>query len=106
MKATVHSIATHHTISKTAYRMHILGMCVRVMRSFIFNVIIFLAGASIGMGLTVMQVQKIWENNTSIRSFLSLKGLLKTHSIHDKKIEQCLMQIRNDACATEPSDDF
>ena len=43
-------------MSKTLYRIHLIGMCVRVMRSFLFNVVVFFAGMSIGMGFTVMHV--------------------------------------------------
>lgn len=42
-------------MSKMAYRARILGMCVRVMRSFLFNLAIFFAGVSIGMGFTVIR---------------------------------------------------
>lgn len=43
-------------MTKTMYRIHLIGMCVRVMRSFLFNVTVFFAGASIGMGFTVIHV--------------------------------------------------
>ena len=43
-------------MSKTLYRIRLIGMCARVMRSFLFNVVVFLAGMSIGMGFTVLHV--------------------------------------------------
>ena len=48
------------SMSKALYRIHLIGMWARVLRSFLFNVVVFFAGVSIGMGFTVLHVQKIW----------------------------------------------
>lgn len=72
-----------------------MGMCVRVMRSFLFNLVVFFAGASIGMGFTVMRVQKMWQENDDVRAHIMLSKALKHHDIHDKCIDTYLMQIKN-----------
>lgn len=93
MKNTVHDIATHRHMSTTAYRIHLLGMCVRVMRSFLFNVVVFFAGISIGMGFTILKMQKIWQDGDDVKAFISLSKALKYHKIHDKTIDDCLFKI-------------
>lgn len=67
----------HAPMSKTAYRIHLLGMCVRIMRSFLFNVAVFFAGASIGMGFTVLKIQDKWQNSEEVKTFISLMKTLK-----------------------------
>ena len=98
----IYDIATHHHMSKMAYRVHLLGMCVRVMRSFLFNVVIFFAGVSIGMGFTVMRMQQIWQNSDDVKAFSILTKALKHHKIHDKIVDECLMKMKkcntNDIC--------
>ena len=103
MKNTVHDIATHHNMSRMAYRVHLLGMCVRVMRSFLFNVVVFFAGASIGMGFTVMKMQKMWQENDDVKTYVALTKGLKHHKIHDKAIDNCLIHIQQHNCNTNNS---
>lgn len=93
MNNTAYDIATHHKMSKMAYRVHLLGMCVRVMRSFLFNVVVFFAGVSIGMGFTVIKTQKMWQESDDVKSYIALTKALKHHKIHDKVVDACLMHI-------------
>ena len=93
MQNTIHDIATHHHMSTAAYRVYLLGMCIRVMRSFLFNVVVFFAGISIGMGFTILKMQKIWQDNDDVKAFVSLSKALKHHKIHDKTIDDCLLKI-------------
>ena len=92
-----------HPMSKMAYRAHILGMYVRVMRSFLFNLVVFFAGVSIGMGFTVMKMQKMWQENDDAKAFMSLSKTLKNHNMHSKivdaylaEIKRCIMEDRNE----------
>jgi len=78
-------------MSKTLYRIHLIGMCARVMRSFLFNVVVFFAGVSIGMGFTVLHVQKIWQGSDEVKAFTLLRKSLKNHHIHDKTVDDCLL---------------
>ena len=99
MKNTAHDIATHHNMSRTAYRVHLLGMCVRVMRSFLFNVVVFFAGVSIGMGFTVMKMQKMWQESDDVKTYIALTKALKHHKIHDKTVDACLLSLQHN-CMT------
>ena len=92
-------------MSKTLYRIHLIGMFARVFRSFLFNVVVFFAGVSIGMGFTVLHVQKIWQDSDEVKAFTLLRKSLRHHHIHDKAVDECLMQMKksctNDNFAVE-----
>lgn len=90
-------------MSKTLYRIHLIGMCARVFRSFLFNAVVFFAGVSIGMGFTIMRVQKIWQDSDEVKAFTLLRKSLRHHNIHDKAIDDCLIQIQQ-SCTNKTFD--
>lgn len=85
-----------HPMSKTAYRVRLLGMCVRVMRSFLFNVAVFFAGAAIGMGFTVIHVQKAWKDKYNSDTIAALERAIDKHNIHDKGIDGIILKMKNE----------
>jgi len=85
-----------HPMSKTAYRVHLLGMCVRVMRSFLFNAVMFLAGIAIGMGFTVMHVQKAWHERYNHDTVTALQRALSAYNLNDKKIDNLILKMKDE----------
>lgn len=61
-KFVVPTVRTKH-LSKAAYRIHLLGICAKVMRSFLFNVCVFFVGVAAGMGFTILHMQKMMKEN-------------------------------------------
>ena len=45
-----------HPMSRSAYAAHVLGMCTKFMRTFLFNLLILFVGITIGMGFTIIHV--------------------------------------------------
>lgn len=98
-----HSDATRMLVrpmSKTAYRVHLLGMCVRVMRSFLFNVAVFFAGAAIGMGFTVIHVQKAWKDRYTNGAVVAFERAIDEHNLHDKNIDALIIKMKDERADT------
>lgn len=43
-------------MSKTAYRVRLLGICASTLRSVLFNATVFCIGCAIGMGVTIIHI--------------------------------------------------
>ena len=82
-------------MTTTMYRIHLIGMCVRVMRSFLFNLAVFFAGTAVGMGFTVMHVQKVWKEKYAHDTVVKLEHMLNAKNIHDKDIDSLMLELRD-----------
>ena len=86
---------TSKKMSKTVYRIHLIGICIRMMRSLMFNICVFCVGAAFGMGFMALHVQKIWKEKYSNDTIVKLERVLAEQKMLDGNIETLLAKIRD-----------
>lgn len=82
-------------MSKAAYRMHIFGIFAQVIRSLMFNFLVLFIGISIGMGFTIVNVQKAWKDKCQYDIMIKLQHTLKKHNFFNKDIEKILVEFED-----------
>ena len=82
-------------LSKAAYRIHILGMAANMMRSLLFNLLVFFFGTSLGMGFTIIHVQKVWKEKYANDTITKLERALNKHGTNNPEIESLLIELRD-----------
>ena len=85
----------HKRMSKSAYRVHVLGMYASMMRSVVFNLCVLFAGISIGMGFTVMHMRNVWREKYTCSSIHKLEHVLAKHGVIDNEVEQVLIELKD-----------
>ena len=87
-------------LSKAAYRIHLLGMFTNAMRSFLFNAFVFFLGTSLGMGFTIIHVQKVWKEKYANDTVTKLERALNKYGANNKEIESLLIELRDKRIGT------
>ena len=85
-----------HRMSKEAYRAHLLGMCSAVMKSFMFNALVFFVGLTLGMGFTILNVQRVVKEKYQHDTVVRLQHALKKHNIDVKDVNDIVMQLKDE----------
>lgn len=72
-------------MSKTAYRVRLLGICASTLRSVLFNATVFCIGCAIGMGVTIIHIQNVWKNDHENVILTNLQKTMQEHcQIYDE----------------------
>ena len=82
-------------MSRGAYRMQLLGMYASMMKSIVFNICVLFVGISIGMGFTVIHMQKVWKEKYTCNSVQKLEHILIKHGAIDNEVEQALVELKD-----------
>lgn len=82
-------------MSKGAYRVQLLGMYAQMMRSIVFNICVLLVGIAIGMGFTVVNMQRVWKEKYTYNSIHKLEHILARHGAIDNEVEQVLIELKD-----------
>ena len=85
----------HKKMSKGAYRVAVLGMYAKIMRSLAFNALVLFAGISIGMGFTVINMQRVWKEKYTCSSIHRLERILAKRGAIDNEVEQALIELKD-----------
>lgn len=84
-----------HKLSKEAYRAHLLGMYVRVMRSLLFNMFIFFLGTTIGMGFILIHMKNAIKDKYDNDTIIKLEHTLQKHNILNEDVEKILLEMKD-----------
>ena len=85
----------HKKMSRGAYRIALLGMYAKIMRSILFNIVVFFAGISIGMGFTVLNMQRVFKEKYMHNSVHKLEHVLAKHGVIDNEVEEVLIELKD-----------
>lgn len=86
----------NHKMSKCAYRAHVLRMCTSFMKTFMFNILVFFIGATLGMSFTILNVQRVWKEKYQYDTVVRLQHTLKKNNIDIKDVNDLLMQLKDE----------
>lgn len=81
-------------MSKAAYNAYLLGMFVTTLRSIIFNFLILFIGITIGMGFTIMHMQRAWKDRYSHDTVMKFEHALMKRGIIDKEMGHLLNELK------------
>lgn len=83
--ASASKVMKKKKMSKTAYRVQLLGICVSTLRSVLFNATVFCIGCVIGMGVTIIHIQNVWKNDHEKIILTNLQKTMQEHrQIYDE----------------------
>lgn len=72
-------------MSTAAYNMYILGAFTKTLRSLMFNLLVFFVGLSIGMGFSILHMQRAWKERYAHDTISKLEKALAKRGIADKE---------------------
>ena len=75
--------------------MHLIGIWASFMRTILFNVAIFLAGLSIGMGFTIAHVRRALGDKHQGEVAMQLQEALKKHKISFSDIDALILRLKD-----------
>ena len=82
-----------HPTSKSAYVAQIIGMWTKFMRTFLFNLLMFFVGISIGMGFSILHIQRAWRQKSDHATIYNIGQQLHSLGVDDNDIKKLLMQL-------------
>ena len=82
-------------MSKKAYRAYILGMYTKLLRSLLFNLLVFSFGLSIGMGFTVIHMKRVWKDTYESSTVMKLEHSLRKYGIENREIDNLMLELKD-----------
>lgn len=85
------------TITDKAHmqRIYKLGVFLRLLRSTVFNLLVFFIGFSAGMGFTMLNAQQMWKERYDSDTLLKLERVLQKHNVENTEISHILLELRD-----------
>lgn len=81
--------------AKRMHRIYKFGAFLRLIRSTVFNLLIFFIGISIGMGFTMINARTAWKERYDADTLLKLERVLQKHNIENTEIRHIILQLRD-----------
>ena len=81
-------------MSKNAYRMQILGMVAKTTRNIFFNILVLCIGMALGMGFTVLHIQRAWKDKLQPSELVKIVDTMLKYGIPTKDVQSALIQIQ------------
>ena len=81
--------------SRELQNIYKLGVTLRFIRSTIFNLFMLAIGIIVGMGFTLINIQRAWKERYDSDSLIRLEQVLRKHNVDITEINHIMFEMRN-----------